>query len=132
MHFQVPLDRWGVRLFQISGPLYLKLFLSTQIYIGRFKKLKPSAHVVSIVLLLLKKIVGLSFDITIVNSLHKSRLITLFYICRKMLPVGPSSTLLSLFNSGGRLNMVLAALACILFVLSINKAGEQFLFPRQR
>ena len=64
MHFQVPLDLWGVRRLQISGPLYLKLFLSTQIYIGRFKKLKPSAHVVSIVLLLLKKIVGLSCDIS--------------------------------------------------------------------
>ena len=94
MHFQVLLDRWGVRLFQISGPLYLKLFLSTQIYIGIFKKLKPFAHVVSIVLLLLKKIVGLSFHITIVYSMHKIRLITFFYICRKMLPVGPSSTLL--------------------------------------
>ena len=94
MHFQVPLDLWGVRRLQISGPLYLKLFLSTQIYIGRFKKLNPSAHVVSIVLLLLKKIVGLSFDITIVYSMHKSRLITFFYICRKMLPVGPRSTLL--------------------------------------
>ena len=91
---QVPLDRWGVRLFQTSGPLYLKLFLSTQIYIGRFKKLKPSAHVVSIVLLLLKKIVGLSFDITIVYSMRKSRFITFFYICTTMLPVGSRSTLL--------------------------------------
>ena len=82
MHFQVPLDLWGVRRLQISGPLYLKLFLSTQIYIGRFKKLKPSAYVVSIVLLLLKKIVGLSCDIIIVYSMHKSRLLgTGHYLC---------------------------------------------------